>query len=138
MNGTRHNGTLLANGGNAGGGGYSSDLVEKAIAERDSLRKEFKDLELGYSVLFKRYEKLRDECVVSKNTEEQLQGSLEEERQKYEHLLDRFRELRQSAASELERFILLNVLILRTICSFLYFFKILFSLFYILYSMSKS
>jgi hypothetical protein len=46
---------------------FSPDLVAELTKERDSLRDEFGQLENSYSDLFKRYEKMRENCVLLKN-----------------------------------------------------------------------
>jgi len=99
------NGQVFVNGSGFNGGhnGPTIDQFELVAKERDSLRKELKELEIGYSSLFKRYEKLRDDCTLLKNSEESLQIKLEEERNMYEALQNRFYDLRDGASRELER-----------------------------------
>jgi hypothetical protein len=49
---------------------FSPDLLVELGKERDSLREELAQLENSYSDLFKRYEKMRENCVLLKNVSE--------------------------------------------------------------------
>jgi len=73
------------------------------IKERDQLRDELRELENSYSDLFKRYEKMRENCVLLKNSEELLKKNAEDESAKYEHLANMFSELRDTDANEIEK-----------------------------------
>ena len=46
---------------------FSPDLAVEIGKERDALREELAQLENSYSDLFKRYEKMRENCVLLKN-----------------------------------------------------------------------
>lgn len=81
----------------------TAEQIADLIKDRDLLRKEMKELENGYSGLFKRYEKLREDCVLLKNNEEELQNKVEEERSKYDSLYRHFLDLRQNAAEQLAK-----------------------------------
>jgi len=81
----------------------SPDAVSEVMKERDHLRNELRELENSYSDLFKRYEKMRENCVLLKNSEEMLKKNAEDEAAKYEQLLSMFNELRETAKNELDR-----------------------------------
>lgn len=46
---------------------FSPNLLAEVTKERDTLREEYGQLENSYSDLFKRYEKMRENCVILKN-----------------------------------------------------------------------
>lgn len=50
-----------------GSNGVSMDAFSEMKKERDQLRDELRELENSYSDLFKRYEKMRENCVLLKN-----------------------------------------------------------------------
>ncbi|KAL3108622.1 hypothetical protein niasHT_015544 [Heterodera trifolii] len=81
----------------------TTDMMNELITERDTLRDEFAQLENSYSDLFKRYEKMRENCVLLKNSEDELKSTVEEDNVKYERLLARFHELREAAAHQLDQ-----------------------------------
>lgn len=89
---------------------FSPDALSNVTKERDVLREELRtvttelrELENSYSDLFKRYEKMRENCVLLKNSEESLKKTAEDDQAKYERLAQMYSELRASAANELEK-----------------------------------
>uniref|UniRef100_A0A914H0H3 Transforming acidic coiled-coil-containing protein C-terminal domain-containing protein n=1 Tax=Globodera rostochiensis TaxID=31243 RepID=A0A914H0H3_GLORO len=82
---------------------FSPDMMNDLISERDTLRDEIAQLENSYSDLFKRYEKMRENCVLLKNSEDELKNIVEEDAAKYERLMARYQELRESAADQLNQ-----------------------------------
>jgi len=81
----------------------SPGALAEVMKERDSLRREVRELENGYSSLFKRYEKMREDCVLFKNNEEELQTKIEEEKARFDRLCERYSELRENASEQLNR-----------------------------------
>ncbi|KAI1731697.1 transforming acidic coiled-coil-containing protein (TACC) domain-containing protein [Ditylenchus destructor] len=89
---------------------FSPDALSNVAKERDELREELKavttelrELENSYSDLFKRYEKMRENCVLLKNSEESLKKNSEDDLAKYERIVQMYSELRASAANELQK-----------------------------------
>ncbi|KAL7075606.1 hypothetical protein ACQ4LE_005032 [Meloidogyne hapla] len=81
----------------------SPGQVDDLTRERNSLREDIATLESNYADLFKRYEKMRENCVLLKNSEEELKNTLVEEAAKYERLLGKFKELRDTADAQLNQ-----------------------------------
>ncbi|CAK5041563.1 unnamed protein product [Meloidogyne enterolobii] len=81
----------------------SPGQVDDLTRERNSLREDVATLESNYADLFKRYEKMRENCVLLKNSEEELKNAQVEEATKYENLLGKYKELRDTADFQLNQ-----------------------------------
>lgn len=74
----------------------------KLTQERDQLADEVGSLESNYSNLFKLYEKMRENCLQLKSTEETLRNDLAEQSKKYNSLYNLYIELLNSANEKLQ------------------------------------
>uniref|UniRef100_A0A914DW70 Transforming acidic coiled-coil-containing protein C-terminal domain-containing protein n=1 Tax=Acrobeloides nanus TaxID=290746 RepID=A0A914DW70_9BILA len=87
----------------------NSQLIRKSpqqqqlVQERDSLRDDLNSLENNYSELFKRYEKMRENCTNLKTNEEALKERIESLAKTKEEIVNRYYELRDHAHDQLKK-----------------------------------
>jgi len=79
-----------------------SDEINRISSERDTLTGEVRSLEENYSNLFRLYEKMRMNCLNSKETEDALRNELAEQTRKYSSLYAMYSELLIEAQRKLE------------------------------------
>uniref|UniRef100_A0A915CUF8 Uncharacterized protein n=1 Tax=Ditylenchus dipsaci TaxID=166011 RepID=A0A915CUF8_9BILA len=73
--------------------------------ERDTLRDELRNWRTHILTYFKRYEKMRENCVLLKNSEESLKKTAEDDAAKYERLVSSILNSEQPLRHELNKFI---------------------------------
>ncbi len=75
--------------------------MQKLVSERDSLAEEVCSLESNYSNLFKLYEKMRENCIQLKATEDAFRQEIAEQGRKYADLYALYSDLLNDAQQKL-------------------------------------